>query len=426
MMLEPPTRLVVLSMEGPDSYALAGGLGARVTGLVRATAGLGIETHLVFVGDPDAPPLEVRAGGRLVLHRWGQWISRHHRGGVYDGEWDKVADYTASVPGFVASLVREALLRGDRAALLAEEWQTAEALCRTVDLLGGQESGRGYASLWNCNHPLCLDRVDWGRLQARARITTVSRYMRHRLLNAGVEARVVPNGIPSSMLAPAPPDQLAALQAALAGRLSLAKVGRWDPDKAWLPAVEAAARLRGQGVPVRLLLRGGVEPHGHEVLERARGLGLRVRDLIDPAPGGPGLITAVSLHADADVLNLRFRMTEEHKRLLFRACDAVLANSRMEPFGLVGLETMAAGGVAIVGDTGEDYATPGSALRVTTGTAEELSARIAWLRMTPAAGLALRRAGRRTAADFVWERVIATALWPTAWALRPPAALRSS
>ena len=102
-----PARLIVLALEGPDPYALAGGLGVRVSGLVEAMAGLGVETHLIFLGDPAAAATEVRADGSLVLHRWGQWISRYHPGGVYDGEWGKVQDYTNSVPAFVASLVRE-------------------------------------------------------------------------------------------------------------------------------------------------------------------------------------------------------------------------------------------------------------------------------------------------------------------------------
>ena len=45
-------------------------------------------------------------------------------------------------------------------------------------------------------------------------------------------------------------------------------------------------------------------------------------------------------------------------RLVYQASDAVLANSGREPFGLVGLETMAAGGMAFTGSTGEDYAIP--------------------------------------------------------------------
>jgi hypothetical protein len=45
--------------------------------------------------------------------------------------------------------------------------------------------------------------------------------------------------------------------------------------------------------------------------------------------------------------------------VLFSGSAAVLANSGREPFGLVGLETMAAGGVACTGSTGEDYVVPG-------------------------------------------------------------------
>jgi hypothetical protein len=42
--------------------------------------------------------------------------------------------------------------------------------------------------------------------------------------------------------------------------------------------------------------------------------------------------------------------------MVFVCADGVLANSGREPFGLVGLETMAAGGTAFTGNTGEEYA----------------------------------------------------------------------
>jgi glycosyltransferase involved in cell wall biosynthesis len=45
-------------------------------------------------------------------------------------------------------------------------------------------------------------------------------------------------------------------------------------------------------------------------------------------------------------------------QVLFQGVDAVLANSRHEPFGVVGLEAMAAGGVVCTGGSGEDYAVP--------------------------------------------------------------------
>ncbi len=86
----------VLSFEGVDSYSRAGGLATRVEGLTDALASLGFETHLWFVGDPDLPGHERR--GDLYLHRWVQWISRYHQGGVYDGEIGKQDEFSQVAP----------------------------------------------------------------------------------------------------------------------------------------------------------------------------------------------------------------------------------------------------------------------------------------------------------------------------------------
>jgi hypothetical protein len=67
----------VVSFEGPDPYSRAGDLASRVEGLTEALAGLGFETHLWFIGDPELPGHEQR--GRLHLHRWAQWVSRCRR-----------------------------------------------------------------------------------------------------------------------------------------------------------------------------------------------------------------------------------------------------------------------------------------------------------------------------------------------------------
>jgi hypothetical protein len=45
----------LLSFEGPDDYARAGGIATRITGLAQALAAAGYETHLWFIGDPDRP-----------------------------------------------------------------------------------------------------------------------------------------------------------------------------------------------------------------------------------------------------------------------------------------------------------------------------------------------------------------------------------
>jgi hypothetical protein len=110
----------LLSFEGPDAYSRAGGLATRVEGLTNTLAELGYETHLWFVGDPDAPGYEQR--DRVHLHRWAQWISRHHPAGVYDGELGKHWEYSRTVPPhLVGAWLRPHLRSGGRAVVLAEE-----------------------------------------------------------------------------------------------------------------------------------------------------------------------------------------------------------------------------------------------------------------------------------------------------------------
>jgi hypothetical protein len=124
---ESPVQFHVLAFEGPDTYAQAGGIATRVTDLTQALAAAGFDTHLWFVGDPMLPGHETR--DQLRLHRWCQWISRYHSGGVYDGEEGKRADYATSLP---PSLCQEVLLpylyAGGQAAILAEEWHTVDAV----------------------------------------------------------------------------------------------------------------------------------------------------------------------------------------------------------------------------------------------------------------------------------------------------------
>ncbi|HEX9867162.1 MAG TPA: hypothetical protein VGC99_00975 [Candidatus Tectomicrobia bacterium] len=76
------TEIVILSFEGPDPYAMAGGLGMRVDHLSRTLAEMGFPTHLFFIGDPTLPGEEARQGSQLILHRWCQWISQYYPRGV--------------------------------------------------------------------------------------------------------------------------------------------------------------------------------------------------------------------------------------------------------------------------------------------------------------------------------------------------------
>src|SRR5205809_6802601 len=110
---------------------------------------------------------------------------------------------------------------------------------------------------------------------------------------------------------------------------------------------------------------------------------------------------------DADVINLTTFLSDSAVRAMYSASDAGLANSGHEPFGLVGLEVMAAGGVAVTGSTGEDYAEAYSnALVLETDDPLEIVTELAALKERPRVAQHLRKRGRVTARDYVWEKVI--------------------
>jgi glycosyltransferase involved in cell wall biosynthesis len=402
----------VLSFEGPDPYSRAGGLATRVEGLTETLAALGFETHLWFIGDPEAPGNEVR--GVLRLHRWAQWLSRHHPGGVYDGELPKGAEYARTLPRhLMPKFLLPHFRRGGHAVILAEEWQTVDAVLHLDSLLRAAGVREQASILWNANNTFGFERIQWDRLSQAALVTTVSRYMKHRMSGEGVNPLVIPNGLTPDAFDPPDRPALAELRRRFRGRTVLAKMARWDPDKRWIAAVEIVAEMKRQAWRPLLIARGGTEPHGAEVIAAARDRGLKVIEREWKGPGVPGLMEALQDGSDADVVLLRSHVDPEARRMLFRGANAVLANSQHEPFGLVGLETMAAGGIACTGCSGEDYAIAGqNALVLETGDPREFVGLFKRLRSNPAEASALRRSGRSTAQRYAWPQVARGVLLP--------------
>lgn len=421
------TEFVILCFEGPDVYSMAGGLGVRIANLSRALAGLGFRTHLFFIGDPHLEGEEVRVGGKLVLHRWCQWISEYYPEGVYQGEHEKLADFSASVPWFVVEHVaRPAVGSGRMVVVLGEEWQTAEAMCRVNDLLCDRGMRDAGVMFWNANNTFSFDRIDWERLSSATTLTTVSRYMKHIMWGMGLNPLVIPNGIPRDLLGEVDETAARGMRKGLDVDLVLSKVARWDPDKRWHMALEATARLKARGLRPLLLARGGVEAHGREVLGNARSLGLNVRSARARGTGVADCLEALTGDGDADVLNLRFRCPQEFLRVVYRVSNAVLANSGHEPFGLVGLEAMAAGGIAFTGSTGEDYAIPfHNSIVLETSDPREIEAYVMFLRERPEEDERIRRSAKETARQFTWDRVVQNLLHKLEFQARVQGALTS-
>ncbi len=403
----------LLTFEGPDPYSQAGGLGTRMHNLAEALATLGYETHMFFIGDPALPGEEHLCGGKYILHRWCQWLSHHHPNGCYDGEESKVRDYNESVPRYVAEhLGHRAATEGKTLVVMAEEWHTAEALCITSDLLNWHGNRDKAVLLWNANNTMGFSNINFGRLAYVSTITTVSRFMKQLLWKYGFNAVTIHNGIPERMFNPHNAAHVEATKAALAAHhtdLAILKIGRFDPAKRWLMAAEAVARLKHNGIRTTFLVRGGIEPHGAEFFGLASYLGLSIAD-VTCDERRPSVEKCIQILADApraDVLNLKFFLPEEFVNLLYHACDAVLANSGFEPFGLVGLEVMAAGGIAFTGATGEDYLIPFvNGVTVESDNPNEIVAYLKYLNDHPSAKDSIKLNAYETAKQFSWPVVI--------------------
>ncbi|HIE26147.1 TPA: glycosyltransferase [Candidatus Poribacteria bacterium] len=407
---------VLISFEGPDRYSQAGGLGVRVSELSKTLAEAGFQTHLYFVGDPNENPEEQLLDGRLVLHRWSQWISKYYPKGVYQGEWEKKSDFDNSLPeDLIEGVVRPAVNDGKITVIMSEDWHTADVTIAISDLLYYLGLRDKVIILWNANNPMGFEHINWGRLDFVCQLTAVSKYMKHEMWKLGVNPIVIPNGIPGRLL-DAPNEEYATrLRDAFKEWTLLFKIGRWDPDKRWNMAIEALAHLKRMGVNPLLLARGGAEPYEGEVIALAENLGLKTQALYLPDGAQPASETYLqaleSVDADVDMINLKFFVEEELLRAIYRSADCVLANSGMEPFGIVGLEAMAADGIVFTGATGEDYArTFENAVVIESDDAIEIAHYVLRILADEELRKSIRRAARQTAERYTWDKIVAELL----------------
>jgi glycosyltransferase involved in cell wall biosynthesis len=290
---------------------------------------------------------------------------------------------------------------------MGEEWHTAETMYHLNDDLHKAGIRDNAILFWNANNVFSFHRINWSRLNHAAVITTVSRYMKHILEGMDLNPLVIPNGIPISIFSETNEELADDLRSALPGDILLCKVARWDPDKRWIEVVEATAKLKDMGIKTILLARGGKEPYGQEVINRARSLGLRVGTAYCNETDYAGYTAALKSALPADVIDIQCQLPLDYLVVLYRAADAVLANSRHEPFGIAGLEAMAAGGIVFTGSTGEDYAIPFiNSFMIETFDPLEIVSYIIYLKNYPQQVSRMRSLARHTARYYTWEAAV--------------------
>ncbi len=401
-----PRQVAILSFEGPDRYASIGGLATRVTQLARALGARGHDVQLFFAGDPHGEPVEPSDPG-VTLRRWSQWISQQHPRNAYDGEAGKVRDWETSLPRWIVDeMLAPAQAAGERVLVICEEWQTANVAI-AIDRAARERGVRSALTLmWNANNTYGFEKIHWPTLTRAAAVTAVSKYMKFELAQWGVAALVIPNGIDAGLLSGADAEQTQAIRAAFGARPTYVKVGRFDPDKNWLQAIDALAEVREAGIDARLIVRGGKEPYGDVVLGRARERELTVCRMDYEGTDWRELAARLAT-VDCAVVHVRAFLEEATLYALYAAADVVLANSGKEPFGLVGLEVMAAGGIVVCGATGEEYAEPFvNAIVCDTGDGRELATYLQALHDDPQLAEQLRANGAETAHRYTWDSVL--------------------
>ena len=227
----------LVSFEGPDWYAWRGGLAERLVALATHLADRGYETHYYFFGDPYLPGEERFSGVPLVLHRWGQWVSRGYPGGTYDGEEAKRLELARSLPAALfQELLLPALALEVTPVVLVEEWQTVPFVLALAALLEVEGVRDRVPLIWRMGSLAGIDHLEWDTLGRAAQVTVTTAELQEVLATAGIRAEIL-SSAPASLLtfleADTPP----------AGPLPLAR-----PAPSLIPSMQ---RHPARSVPIR-------------------------------------------------------------------------------------------------------------------------------------------------------------------------------
>ena len=320
-------NVLMLSWEYPPR--VVGGLGRHVHALATALVRAGHEVVCVSRDHPDAPPDTVVDGVRIVR------VSE-------DPPLVPFEELLAWVMAFNHGLSRAALavvedFQPD--VIHAHDWLVAHTAKTVKDHTGlplvatvhATEAGRHQGFLPGPVNR-AIHSVEWWLTYEARRVITCSAYMRDEVrglfLLPPEKTDVVPNGIDLAHWH-ADSERVAAMRAHLSpdGAPVILFAGRLEYEKGVQTALQALPRLRRRHPGLRLVV-AGVGGHEAELVALAKRLrvsrAVEFMGFLDP----------------------------EDLAVLAASADCALVPSIYEPFGMVALESAAAGTPLVVADTG--------------------------------------------------------------------------
>ncbi|MBI4729783.1 MAG: glycosyltransferase family 4 protein [Acidobacteria bacterium] len=318
-------RILILSWEYPPR--IVGGLGKHVHRLSTALAEAGHTVHVVTRDHPDAPPEEIVDGVHILRI----------------GEYPPMVPFEDLIPWvlqFNVGVLERAtalLMEEEVDVLHAHDWLVAYAAAGVkglfdvplVSTIHATEYGRHQGHLPGAMNKL-IHQVEWWLTYESRRTITCSQYMRdeiQRIFDLPPEKQdVIPNGVDLAQFAR--PGGIEAFRASrlAGGEKMVFFAGRLEFEKGVQTVLDALPLVLARQ-PVRFFV-AGIGTHAAELRDHAERLGLS------------GLVHFLGFVPDEELWTW------------YAAADLAVVPSLYEPFGMVALETMAAGTPCIAADTG--------------------------------------------------------------------------
>jgi glycogen(starch) synthase len=320
-------RVLILSWEYPPR--IVGGLGKHVHRLSLALAEAGHTVHVITRDHPDAPSEEDFGGVHVVRV----------------GEYPPVIGFDELIPWVlqfnvgVLERATKVLLDEEVDLIHAHDWLVGYAAAGIKNLfdlplvstIHATEYGRHQGYLPGPMNKL-IHQIEWWLTYESRRTITCSRYMHDQIHDIfalpASKLDVIPNGVDLSALGR--PDGVEQFRAERIGLRPEEKMiffaGRLEYEKGVQTVLDALPLVLDE-LPVRFIV-AGVGTHEEALREHA------IRDGLDGQVEFTGFVS------------------EEDLRMYYAAADLAVVPSLYEPFGMVALETMAAGTPCIAADTG--------------------------------------------------------------------------